>query len=124
MKTLQQYQLPNISELQNQLPTKQAWKKMVNLKITTYWNQTFITEAETKTSLKYLALNHLQASTPHNINRTLQPTVLDVRKGHVKARMTTRTYILQADRHKILVDMRLSQHALYAAKSQKIYHIC
>lgn len=100
MKTLQQYQLPNISELQNQLPTKLAWKKMVKLKITTYWNQTFITEAETKTSLKYLALNHLQASTPHNIYRTLQPTVLDVRKGHVKARMTTRTYILQADRHK------------------------
>jgi len=30
---------------------------------------------------------------PYNIYRTLQPTVLDVRKGHVKARMTTRTYI-------------------------------
>ena len=100
MKTLQQYELPKISELQTNTPTKPVWKKLVNRKISAYWDRILKLEAESKTSLKYLEINDLGISIPHNIYRTVQPTVLDVRKCHIKSRMLTRTYTLQADRHK------------------------
>ncbi|CAG2229988.1 unnamed protein product [Mytilus edulis] len=65
-----------------------------------YWNNILQIDTVQKTSLKYLAINQIKNGKPHISYTTLQPTILDVRKGIIKSRMMTRTYTLQADRHK------------------------
>jgi hypothetical protein len=50
--------------------------------------------------LKYLSKDNLRIGNPHSIYRTVKPSILDVRKSIIKTRMVTRTYTLQADRHK------------------------
>ncbi|CAC5413436.1 unnamed protein product [Mytilus coruscus] len=94
METLQLYNLPNIWELQSSLPTKYKWKTLVNLKMSKYWNNVLQIDTAQKTSLKYLAINQIK------MESRISPTALDVRKGIIKSRMMTRTYTLQADRHK------------------------
>lgn len=100
METLQIYNLPNIWELQSSLPTKYNWKTLVNLKMSNYWNNILQIDTIQKTSLKYLTINQIKKGRPHISYTTLQPTILDVRKGIIKSRMMTRMYTLQADRHK------------------------
>ncbi|CAC5423556.1 unnamed protein product [Mytilus coruscus] len=66
-----------------------------------YWNNALQIDTVQKTSLRYLAVNYIKTGKPHISYTTLQPTIVDVWKGIIKSRMMTRTYTLQADRHKL-----------------------
>ncbi|CAC5355245.1 unnamed protein product [Mytilus coruscus] len=71
METLQIYNLPNIWELQSNLPIKSKWKTLVNFKMSNYWNNALQIDTVQKTSLKYLAIKHIKTGKPHISYTTL-----------------------------------------------------
>jgi hypothetical protein len=108
------YNLPSILQLQKNLPKKLQWKKMIMTSISSCWNELLLNQAHsTMSSLKYLSKDNLRIGNPHSIYRTVKPStcILDVRKCIIKTHMVTRTYTLQADRHKfnrcLIIDCQL-----------------
>ena len=101
IEVLFMYNLPSILHLQKNLPKKLQWKKMIMTSISSYWNELLLNQAHsTMSSLKYLSKDNLRIGNPHSIYRTVKPSIMDVRKCIIKTCMITRTYTLQADRHK------------------------
>ena len=54
------YDLPSIIELQNQIPTKISWKKLIRKEVGNFWLKRLQDEAANKSTLKYLAIKHLE----------------------------------------------------------------
>jgi hypothetical protein len=53
-KILEIYELPNIHELQSNLPPKPKWKNLVNSTIKKYWTEKLKEETSGKTTLKFM----------------------------------------------------------------------
>ena len=95
-----QYNLPLISQLQNNLPSKYKWKLLINKSIKEYWTKILKIEATHKTTLKFLAIEHLQMGENHPLWNLGLKTRIEVKKAIVKARIITGTLILQIDNQK------------------------
>ncbi len=98
--TLTLYQLPSLTELNDQLPTKFVWKTLVSKHIHAYWTNQFISESTEKSSLSMMNIPHLRTGITHHIWDSLDSTVTEVRKGITRARMITGTYMLQTNKCK------------------------
>ncbi|MES9903493.1 MAG: reverse transcriptase domain-containing protein [Sedimenticola sp.] len=98
--TLTLYQLPSLTELNDQLPTKFVWKTLVSKHIHAYWTNRFISESTEKSSLSMMNIPHLRTGITHHIWDSLDSTVTEVRKGITRARMITGTYMLQTNKCK------------------------
>ncbi|CAC5406181.1 unnamed protein product [Mytilus coruscus] len=88
------YDLPSITTLSQNLPSKLKWKATVKLAIQDYWTKTLIKEIETKSSLSYLDKTLLRIGSTHPVWTSLSSTVSDVKKGAIKVRLLTGTYLL------------------------------
>jgi hypothetical protein len=99
-KMLEIYELPKIHELQSNLPPKPKWKNLVNSTIKKYWTEKLKEETSGKTTLKFMSCDHLAIGDSHPVWKLPPRSRPKVRKGIVKSRIITGTYILQIDRHK------------------------
>ena len=95
---LELYELPSLSQLVCSEISKIQWKQLCAKHVNSYWSRKLASEIKTKKTLKYLSVNNLRIGTTHLVWRTLDSSVSDVRKGVVKARILTGTYILQKNR--------------------------
>ena len=59
------YDLPSITDLQAKLPLNISWKKLVRKEVETFWLKRLQNDATAKTTLKYLAVNHLKIGTSY-----------------------------------------------------------
>ena len=95
---IEKYGLRSLSQLMCSAYSKLQWKH-INLKVVNkYWSRPLISEIKTRKTLKYLSVDNLRIGSTHLVWRSLDSTVSDVRKGITKARILTRTYMLQKNR--------------------------
>ena len=97
---LQTYNLPTIEELLGNLPIKSKWKYIAKTAVNTYWTAVMRTDIGDRSTLSLCNLNELQVGKVHHVWNSLDSSVLDVKKGIVKARMLTGVYNLQQQRAK------------------------
>jgi len=65
-----------------------------------HWLKTLLEDIENKSTLVNLQKDHLQFGSTHQVWDSLQSTVSHVKKGIIKARLLTGTYMLQAMKSK------------------------
>ena len=94
------YQLPTLNELKTKQPTKESWKSTVKEAVNQYWSETLKNEAYEKSTLSHLDIDSMKIGETHPVWNSLDSVVSDVRKGTIKCRMLTGTYILQSTSHK------------------------
>ena len=97
---LEQYQLPHLRDLKDCMQSKEHWKFQIRTAIYNYWTCELRNEACEKSTLCYMDIDSTKISLTHNVWSSLETTVADVRKGIVKSRMITGTYMLQTSKHK------------------------
>ena len=95
LKVLELYNLPDIISLNQELPTKTAWKSLVNGTITTHWRESFLQDALCKSTLNFLAYDNISLGEVHPVWVSTENSVTDVRKAIVKARFLTAACLLQ-----------------------------
>ena len=96
---LEKYGLPSLSQLICSNYNKLQWKHIYFKAINNVWTKQFVCEIKTKKTLKYLSVYNLQIGTSHLVWRSLDASVPDVRKGIIRNRILTGTYLLQKHRH-------------------------
>ena len=94
------YQLPTLNELKTKQPTKESWKSTVKEAVNQYWSETLKNEAYEKSTLSHLDIDSMKIGETHPVWNSLDSVISDVRKGTIKCRMLTGTYILQSTSHK------------------------
>ena len=97
---LAQYSLPSIEQLMQDSPTKLQWKRQTKTAISGYWTRTLVEEGTTKSTLQHCCLKNMQIGKVHRVWDSVMPTLQDVRRAHIKARILTGTYILQSTKVK------------------------
>ena len=96
LKVLELYNLPDIISLNQELPTKTAWKSLVNGTIMMYWRQSF----NVNQHLNSLLMIKFSLGEVHPVWVSTENSVTDVRKAIVKARIMTGTCLLQTHIHR------------------------
>ena len=97
--TLDLYDLPTIRQLLESTPTKLEWKRQTRQALPSYWTTSLLEEAQTKSTLSNCFLGNLGIGNTHMVWDSIQPNLQDVKRGHVKARLLTGTYMLQSTRY-------------------------
>lgn len=92
-KTLELYDLPCIMEQQNF--SKLAWKKLTRQAVSSYWTQSLIREAQTKSTLENCDLTSMAVGNTHIVWEAASNNVHDIRRSIPKVRMMTGVYMLQ-----------------------------
>ena len=95
-----QYDLPDPISILEDPPSKQTWRSTVSKAITSYWREIFEADIQTKSTLRLFSKDEWIPGKPHNMWRDTNQDARDIRRGCVKARMLTGTYILQSNRAK------------------------
>ena len=73
------------------------------------WTTRLKDEAQTKTTLSKCFLGNLGFGTTHMVWNSIHPNLQDIKRGHIKARLLTGTYMFQSTRSRFnstLVDPR------------------
>ena len=97
LKVLELYNLPDIISLKQQLPTKDSWKEKVYSSIAAYWRESLVRDAQSNTTLKFLACESISLGEIHPVTEN---SVNDVRRAIVKARLLTGMCLLQTNIHR------------------------
>lgn len=88
------YNLPQSSHLENY--SKLSWKKMIRQSIYSFWTQSLIAEAQTKSTLVNCDLSSLAVGVTHTVWESAANNLHDVRRSITKVRMMTGVYMLQS----------------------------
>ena len=99
IQVLDQYNLPNIVALKQNIPSKNEWKIVINRTLTKYLTESLVRDSNSKSTLRFIAVGRILGGNVHPVWRTTENSVDDVRKAVIKARMFTRTYILKKNVH-------------------------
>ena len=94
------YQLPSLKELNLKQPTKELWKTTVKEVVNNEWTETLTRKAREKSMLRFLDIDSVKLGQTHPVWDSLESVVSDVRKGIIKCRVLTGTYLLQSISHK------------------------
>ncbi|MEW8090529.1 MAG: reverse transcriptase domain-containing protein [Candidatus Thiodiazotropha endolucinida] len=97
---LQLYQLPSIDTLRDSLTTKDRWRYQFKTAVYNYWTVKLKNEACEKSTLRFMNFETTKVNYTHNVWSSMESSVTEVRKGIVKCRMLTGTYLLQTSKHK------------------------
>ena len=92
-KTLEFYNLPCLMELQNLC--KLAWKKLTSQAVSSYWTQSVMRQAQTKSTLENCNLSSMAVESVHIVLEAASNNVHDVRRSIPKVRMITGLCMLQ-----------------------------
>lgn len=99
-KILEMYNLPTVSSLMDNNQTKPQMKKYFSQKVTQYWTNKLLADAQKKITLQYLALPPLDSKIIHPLWSTVANNTHDVRRAMIKAKIATNTILLQERLHK------------------------
>jgi hypothetical protein len=99
-KILQKFNLPILSVLINNPPTKLEWKSQVKRAVHIFWETTWQEEKTEKSTLKYLSVRYVKIGQLHYIWRSIDNIQHQVKQAEVKAIILTNTYTLQSNRAK------------------------
>jgi hypothetical protein len=99
-KVLDIYNLPSLSRLLDETPTKAEFKTSYKKAINKVWNKKLLDTCTTKKSLAYANLEICSSGKPHPVWQTVQNNVHDVRRAAVKAKVISGTLLLQDKLHK------------------------
>ena len=95
---LSKYDLPSARDIFNNPPSRDAWKKMVDSRVTEYWlNLIYQTQSSAYPSLK-LNTEVCTLKDPHPLITMMSNSPRDVARSSVKWRLLTGTYALQSTR--------------------------
>ena len=97
---LEMYKLASLTNIKTELTTKDQWKFRVKRAVNDYWTVFLQSEAKQKSTLINLNIESLKIGKVHKVWGSLESSVWDVRKGIIKCRLLTGTYLLQKNRHK------------------------
>ena len=100
IKICHKYSLPSPHHVIVRPIQRRRWKKLVKDTVLRYWNTKLQTQAREKSTLRFLALNNVNVSTPSQVVSSIDPNTRDVQRGRTKIRMLTGTYLLQYNRAK------------------------
>lgn len=123
-KLLQKYNLPTAYDMMDNPPTKHQWKQLLNKTFQEYLHTEWRNNINDKPSLKYLALHvpkHLNKQS-HQLWHSVPNNIRAVTKANIKAKLTTGTYTLQANREN-LTNTQSHQLASYANQKVMIGYI-
>ena len=98
--TLRKYGLLACQEYLKNPPTKTKWKKEIENRINKIWKEQCENIQEGKSTLKYIQIQEKPVGNAHNVWRSVQNNMKDVKAGEVKVRLLTQTYMLQKNRAK------------------------
>ena len=98
--TLDMYNLPSIDDIRKELPSKIKWKSICKQAIHAFWTEKMQTSIKDKSSLKFMNIKDLKVGNDHSVWTSLNSSVTEVKKGIIKARMLTGTYLLQKNKQK------------------------
>ncbi|CAC5357508.1 unnamed protein product [Mytilus coruscus] len=120
--TLAMYDLPSIDSLKQQPPSKLKWKSSVKMALQKYWTKFFLEEIESKTTLVHLDRTLLKIGSVHLVLTSLSSTISDVKKGAVKTRLLTGTYLFESNKHKFSGGKESSLCRLCGTSNEDITH--
>lgn len=92
---LELYGLPSVKTVLQTVPPKLTWKKKVKTAVDAYWNEKLKSDCNQKSSLKLCDISQLAIGKVHPIWMSVSDNIKDVRRGGIKIRLLTGTYILQ-----------------------------
>ena len=98
--TLTLYELPTIGQLKQHLLSKLTWKLTVKKAIQLYWTEFLLKEMQGKSTMHFMDQTTLKIGSTHPIWTSLSSTVSSVKKGTIKVRLLTGTYLLETNKHK------------------------
>ena len=81
------YNLPTITELKTNLPTKLNWKYICKKAIKLYWTENLQKMLQDNISLRNVNTKDLLVGSTHLVWTSLPSNVADIRKGITKCRM-------------------------------------
>ncbi|CAG2199675.1 unnamed protein product [Mytilus edulis] len=120
--TLAMYDLPSIDSLKQQPPSKLKWKSSVKMALQKYWTNFFLEEIESKTTLVHLDRTLLKIGSVHPVWTSLSSTISDVKKGAVKIRLLTGTYLFESNKYKFSGGKESSLCRLCGTSNEDITH--
>jgi hypothetical protein len=92
---LLKYGLPTSRALFQDPVPKDKWKAQVRKAVSGFWTTSLLHDAQAKTSLRWLNLQHVHVGVVHHCWWYVMPSVKDVRRAAVKVKMLTGTYPTQ-----------------------------
>ena len=95
---LKKYNLPAPSQLLENVPTKNRWKKMVNSAINSAVESQWREDIKTKSSLRYINPDSVSVGAAHHVWTSVHDNIHDSRRAQLKCRLLTGTYTLQSNR--------------------------
>ncbi|MES9883383.1 MAG: reverse transcriptase family protein, partial [Sedimenticola sp.] len=95
---LHKYRLPTPYMLLEDTPKKAQWKVLLNKSIKEHTDESWREEIATKSSLKYVDTESIEAGRPHHVYSSVRNNVFDVHRAEIKVKLLTGTYTLQSNR--------------------------
>ena len=92
------YNLPDAYTLLYNTPDRDTWKRMLREATNKYVEQSWKSELQNKSSLKYINPDSVQVGQAHHVYKTVRPNLNDVKRSEIKVRLLTGTYTLQSNR--------------------------
>ena len=99
--TLDMYNLPNIRQLFDCTPSKLVWKRQTKQAVSTYLTTRLVEDAMTKSTLTHCFTGDVRIGQVQMVWESIQPNLQDVKRGHVKARLLTGTYMFQSTKFRL-----------------------
>ena len=120
---LELYKLPSLTTIKTELTTKDQWKFRVKRAVNDYWTVFLQSEAKQKSTLINLNIESLKIGKVHKVWDSLESSVWDVRKGIIKCRLLTGTYLLQKNRHKFSQSVVSAKCRCFGMEDEDIAHM-
>ncbi|MES9879262.1 MAG: reverse transcriptase domain-containing protein [Sedimenticola sp.] len=99
-RTLAQYNLPPLNEISKGNYSKETWKSTTKAAVESYWTNELSNVAHEKSTLKNCNVKSLEVGKSHLVWKAVNSNTTDVKRGIIKARMLTGTYLLQTNKAK------------------------
>ena len=93
---LQKYGLPSPQVLQKCVPSNDKWKRTVQAAVNRYWNSVLLEDCIGKSTISRWNYNNLSIGKQHIVWKCLDCNTNEVRRGVVKVRLLTGTYLVQS----------------------------
>jgi len=100
VKISEKYELPSPYVMLSSIPSKEAWKKLINSVINKYWIDKLVDEANDKTTLKFFNSEVCIMGKVHPVWRSCGSETYEVTRACVKSKLLCGVYLLQSDRAK------------------------
>ena len=89
-----------------------------------YVQQQWHEDAQSKSTLKYLNIDHCKVGSVHNVWKLTSHSIRDVRRAQIKVKLLTGSYILQSSRSKFSKSAISDTCLLCKVAPEDLKHFC